>query len=335
MNSQARHPLRRRRPLFTIGLLGATLAAVPAAGAAAAPTKPAVTTSAASGVTYQGANLRGAVNPGGQATTYFFQYGLTAKYGSTSLPANLAAGTRAVSVSSPVAGLVPVTKYHFRLVAVNAMGTATGADVAFTTAPVPLSLSIAGLPNPVTFGDPLSVVGALTGTGAANKPVVLQQNPYPYTAGFQSVGNSLNTTPAGIFQFNLLSLAQNTQFRVVGGGAGQVAVSPVLTEQVGLGVSMHVRTRRIRGGSFSLRFSGVVRPAEVGARVSVQRLVRGVWRRIAATNARASTADSSSYALTTHRRHGGFFRVFVLPVEGGHTANSSQPLLVHAGTGSF
>ncbi|MGI8801484.1 MAG: hypothetical protein ACR2KV_04825 [Solirubrobacteraceae bacterium] len=330
MNSFARHHLARRR-LVKLAVVGASLTLAPAA--VAAPARPAVKTGAPSAVTYQSATLNGTVNPSNELTTYFFQYGTTTKYGSQTMPGTLAAGTRTVSVPSPVAGLVPVTKYHFRVVAVNATGASLGADASFTTKSVPLSLAIAALPNPVTFGSPLSVVGTLTGTGAANREVVLQGNPYPFTAGFQNVGFPGLTLATGVFGFNLLSLPVTTQFRVVSIGAGAPVLSPTVTEQVGLRVTMHVRTRRIRAGSYTMRFFGLVSPAEPGARVSVQRLVGSQWRLVMATNAHSAGSGSSSYALTLHRRHGGFFRVFVTPVEGGHVANSSQPLLVHAGNG--
>jgi hypothetical protein len=331
MNSLARHQLTLRRRLVPLTVVGAALTLVPSA--AAAPVRPVVKTAAASAVGYSSARLNGTVNPGGQVTTYFFQYGPSTRYGGQSLPGSLAAGTRAVSVPSSIAGLSPVTKYHYRLVAVNATGTALGGDATFTTTSIPLSLAIAALPDPVVYGASLAVVGTLTGTGAGNREVILQQNPFPFTAGFQNVGNPALTLANGVFTFPVTSLALTTQFRVVSIGAGTPVISPTVTETVALAVSMHVRTRRVHQGSYTMRFTGTVAPAEDGARVSVQRLVGNTWRLVSATSARPGTSGTSSYAITLHRRHGGFFRVNVAPVEGGHVANFSQPMLVHAGTG--
>jgi hypothetical protein len=176
----------------------------------------------------------------------------------------------------------------------------------------------------------VSVVGNLSGTGAAGRQVILQQNPFPF-AGFMNVGNTQLTSPTGGFQFNLLSLPLTTQFRVVSVGPGQLVVSQTLTETVAVAVTMHVSRTRVGRGVYNLRFSGAVRPAENGARVSLQRLVGSRWHYVRATNARPSGAASSSYTITLRRRHGGFFRVFVSPVEGAHVANASQPLVVHAG----
>jgi hypothetical protein len=162
MNSLAPHHPGRRRSRALFAVFGATFALAPAPiAAAAAPVRPVAKTGAASAVTYQGAVLSGTVNPEAQPTTYFFQYGLTARYGSQGPPVNLAAASRAIGVRSSIGALAPVTKYHFRLVAVNAAGTALGADATLTTKSIPLSLAIGALPSPVVFGAPLHVVGAL------------------------------------------------------------------------------------------------------------------------------------------------------------------------------
>jgi hypothetical protein len=320
-----------RRIYSLIVILGATLAIAPTATAAAALTKPVVKTGKAGAVTYQSAQLAGTINPGGQSTTYFFQYGPTATYGGQSLPASLAAGTTAIAVQAPISGLAARTKYHYRVVGVNATGTTLGGDATFTTTAIPLTLAIVGVPNPVTFGAPVTIAGTLSGTGAASRQVILQQNPYPYTAGFQnSATNPLLTTAAGSFQFNLLSLPLSTQFRVVSIGAGAPVLSPTLTEDVALAVTLRVTRHRIHAGYYSVLFSGGVSPAEVGARVSLQKLVGSQWRYVAATTARSGGAASSSYALTRRLRHGGYYRVHSSPVEGGHVANVSRAMLVHA-----
>jgi hypothetical protein len=120
---------------------------------------------------------------------------------------------------------------------------------------------------------------------------------------------------------------------VLGAGTSAAVVSPTLTEYVGLAVTMHTTSHRTRTGSFSLHFSGLIAPAEVGARVSLQRLAAGRWERVTSTSARASSGGSSSYSATLRRRHGGFFRIHVTPVEGGHVAGLSPARLVHARAG--
>jgi hypothetical protein len=103
------------------------------AGGGSAPT---VSTKAASSVTSTGAKLNGTVNPNGQATTYFFDYGTSTAYGSKTATASVAAGTRAVNVSATLTGLAPGI-YHFRLEASNSIDTSYGSDLTFGKAGPP------------------------------------------------------------------------------------------------------------------------------------------------------------------------------------------------------
>ncbi|HEY3866562.1 MAG TPA: fibronectin type III domain-containing protein, partial [Solirubrobacteraceae bacterium] len=87
-------------------------------------TKPAVEsvkTSAASSVTGESATLNGSLKPEGTAAEYFFEYGPTASYGSSTTPATSSSGAE-VQVSAPVTGLIPFSLYHFRLVAKRVIG---------------------------------------------------------------------------------------------------------------------------------------------------------------------------------------------------------------------
>jgi len=105
--------------------------------AGAAPAPPSATTSGATSITSSGAQLNGAVNPNGTATTCHFEYGTTTAYG-TSTPAQSAgSGSSATSVNAVVSALSPATMYHYRLVASSAGGTANGRDTTFTTGTVP------------------------------------------------------------------------------------------------------------------------------------------------------------------------------------------------------
>jgi fibronectin type 3 domain-containing protein len=96
---------------------------------------PTVQTLAASSVGTSSARLNGTVNPNGLSTTYNFQYGTTASYGSTSSSGSFGAGITTVqSVNSTVSGLAPGTTYHYRLVASSSGGPANGSDLTFPTA---------------------------------------------------------------------------------------------------------------------------------------------------------------------------------------------------------
>jgi hypothetical protein len=101
-----------------------------AAQAAPAPT---AFTKAASDVARFKAQLNGSVNPRASATTYWFEYGTTTGYGSSTAHRSVGSGTTSRNVSAALSGLRRHTLYHFRIVAVNANGTTNGVDRTFRT----------------------------------------------------------------------------------------------------------------------------------------------------------------------------------------------------------
>jgi hypothetical protein len=117
---------------------------------------PAATTGPAGAVTEQSVTLSANVNANGAPTSYRFEYGPTAAYGSTTSTTGAGSGG-AVAAAATLSGLSPATTYHYRIVATNAGGVAKGADQTFiTTAPTSLPLttpsSTASTPTPAFAG---------------------------------------------------------------------------------------------------------------------------------------------------------------------------------------
>ncbi|MFN2471085.1 MAG: Calx-beta domain-containing protein [Gaiellaceae bacterium] len=137
-------------------------------------TRPAATTSAASGEGETGATLNGSVNPNGKATTYRFEYGLSTAYGSQTAVASLPAGTAAQSVSAAISGLTASTLYHYRLTAASPAGSTDGTDGTFTTRDPVLSVSADAAT--VAEGDSASVNANFTVklSSASSKSVTVQ-----------------------------------------------------------------------------------------------------------------------------------------------------------------
>jgi hypothetical protein len=109
---------------------------------------PLATTGSPKSVSATTATLSGELNPEGQATTYYFEYGRTASYGSHTPQLGAGSGSSGVNVSAAIGSLAPATVYHYRLVAVNGSGTAHGADKTVTTAkppPPPPTVSTGGV----------------------------------------------------------------------------------------------------------------------------------------------------------------------------------------------
>lgn len=93
---------------------------------------PAVVTGAPSQVHQTSAVLNGTVNPKGQATTYYFEYGTSSGYGLQTSPVSAGSGSGTVAVHATLTGLTTGTTYHYRLVAQNASGTSEGGDQTVT-----------------------------------------------------------------------------------------------------------------------------------------------------------------------------------------------------------
>jgi hypothetical protein len=80
--------------------------------------------------------LTGALNPNGTATSYYFQYGTTAAYGSQTSAGKAPAGHTAQTESVPITGLSTGTIFHYRMVAIRAGFPAQyGLDQIFMTEP--------------------------------------------------------------------------------------------------------------------------------------------------------------------------------------------------------
>lgn len=288
--------------------------------------KPAVRTGAVADLQAQTATLLGRVNASGARTTYFFQYGPTRRYGLVTPSGVAAANAGTVNVTAALAGLAPFTTYRYRLVARNRNGTTRGADRTFKTKRMPLGLALAATPNPVPFGRPTVLAGTLSGTGNANRQILLQSNPFPYAQGFAPTTNVQLTNAAGQFAFPLLSVPLNTQYRVVIPGSPQIA-SPIVTVGVSVRVSTNTSATRVRSGR-SVRFFGTVRPARPGAQFAIQTLRRGAWRTVAGGIVRGTGGGVSRYAKRVRIRRGGQYRVFVSIVDGTFVSSAGRTVRI-------
>jgi hypothetical protein len=318
----ARRNNRSTGPRTSAALL-AMLSALALPAVAQAATKPVANTGGAKQVSYGSAVLTGAVDPNGANTSYYFQYGVTRAYGGQTAIADAGGGTHAVKISLAVSGLQPLTLYHYRLVAVNAAGATLGSDHTVLTTKVPLSLAILASPNPVLFGGTVTVQGTLSGTGNANRAVVLQASQFPFTAGFQNAANPQLTSATGSFSFPILGLGLVTQFRVATTTNPRV-LSPVAVENVAVRVSSHVG--HVHRRHFA-RIFGTVTPAVDGMQVGVLRITHGRGVLVGGTVLRHLNATSSKFSRVVPVSR-GVYRVLVRVTNGAQVSNYGQPLVI-------
>ena len=170
-------------------------------GTAPAPsTPPSATTGSSSNVTGSSATVSGTVNPGGQATTYAFEYGPTANYGYQTAQGSAGSGSSSVPETASLSGLTPGTTYHYRIVAYNAGNTDVGGDHTFTT------------PNP-----PIPVTGAATSISSSEATLSGTVDPNGHTTSYE-------------FQFGTTALlGQITPPAGIGSGSSQVSVHQTVT----------------------------------------------------------------------------------------------------------
>jgi hypothetical protein len=127
-------------------------------GTAPAPSPaPTATTGLAGEVGPTAARVNGEVNPHGQATTYYFEYGTNTAYGLETPPYSAGSGTGTVAVHAVLGGLAQGTVYHYRLVATSAGGTATGGDQSVSVGPGQSHVAFMGRMGFVSPGDVIGV----------------------------------------------------------------------------------------------------------------------------------------------------------------------------------
>jgi hypothetical protein len=200
--------MRSRRVLGAAALTAsvsiATAAGVVGATASAAPVAPTATTTNAVAVSTSAETVLGTVNPNGSLTRYYFQYGTSTAYGSTTPAKSAGAGGSPVSEAESLNGLTPGTVYHYRMVAVSPTSTVDGADQTFTAGGTS-SVHVLGREGFVSPGGVIGIqIGCFNGvtTCAGNFTVthgttVVGQHSYsipPESGGF----HNFKLTPAGM-----------------------------------------------------------------------------------------------------------------------------------------
>jgi hypothetical protein len=268
---------------------------------------PTAVTLKARAVTATSARLAGGVNPKGQATTYYFQYGTTGAYGSQTPTAGVGAGTKRVNVLAPIGQLKPGVTYHFRIVASNASGTSTGNDGTFTTVKGPGGVTILASPNPIILGQAATISGRVLPPRTNGLTAALQRASSPF--GPWLGGRTTALSKSGAYSFSGVVPASNTWYRVDAGGVDSRPMLVLVRFRVQVLVSSHTPAR----GSL-VRFHGRVAPGHRGHLAFVQFLGRdGRWHTIKFMRLRGLSSAFSFYTVRVPIDRSGFYRVVVRP----------------------
>ena len=221
---------------------------------------PVAQTGSAQQGTATGATLTGSVNPNGQSTTWYFEYGTSTAYGTKTPAKDAGAGTAAIGVSAVLTNLATGTTYHYRLVATSHAGTTLGADVTFSTA---ASVTLTASTFQLIYGNSVSLSGTVSSKLAGVNVAILAE-PFGATS-FTTVATVLSGAN-GDWSYPARTKLRTAYQANAGGGSS----APVV-----IGVRPAVSLRVITKARFSSRV--VASTSFAGKSVQLQRQAGGKW----------------------------------------------------------
>ena len=254
----------------------------------AAAVAPTVRTLAAVNILQTSAALEGSINPNGWQTSYYFQYGLTAGYGSVTTALQADNGTASRAWSAPVSGLNSYTVYHYRIVASNAGGSAFGDDMTFqTTAPSPQ----------VTTGPPTGITANSAVLNGQVDPINVTATAWFNWGPTRSYGSS---TPHTTVTFNspvsssITGLTPGTtyHYQVVASSIGGIAMGNDQSFTTG---GSNVRMKVVSRGENEVTLSWIATPGQAYKVQYKSSLSEPKWNEltdVTATNSTPTVSDS-------------------------------------------
>ena len=178
-----------------------------------------------SNITPNSATLSSLINPRGDTTSVFFEYGLTSSYG-VSTTTQVISGTSNQLITATISGLNPGTMYHWNVIAFNGGGTSQSPDQTFyTQALAPTGLTATPLTTSVTL--------SWNSSNGASSYNIYWSYSLPVTTGSNKIANV--TSP--YVQTNLFS---NTTY--------YYAVSAVVPTGLESDLSAPISTTTLSGG---------------------------------------------------------------------------------------
>jgi trimeric autotransporter adhesin len=274
---------------------------------------PVVLTGSAQGASTSGVTLTGSVNPQGNATTWWFEYGLTGSYGSKTSAKSAGSGSTATGVSAAITKLTAGTTYHYRLVAQSTAGTTHGSDVTFNTI---AAISLQSSTTQVVYGAPATLSGTVA-TRQSGVTVSVLQEAYGQTS-FSTLG-SVVTGPGGTWSYQVRPKMQTSYQAKAPEGTSAAAT---------VGVRPAVSLRVITGGRFTTKVKAAT--AFAGKVVQLQRLLPGNrWETLA--KAKLSAKSSAIFSASKLPRGTSLVRVAmsVNQAGAGYLGGFSRTLSYH------
>jgi hypothetical protein len=284
------------------------------------PTPPGIADQGSSAVTTNSAHLSATLNPNGAETTYYFQYGRSTSYGNRSARITVPAGAAPLAVAADITGLLPYTRYHWRLYASNAAGKTPGRDHTLRTGRLATGITFFSTRAKVQYGRGVTVGGRVTGSGTNGMPVRLEQQQFPFDNGFAAVRTS-HVSGDGGYLFSVDHVFALTRYRVV-----TETQTPLTSAVVTVRSAPRTTIGRRLLSRKRARIAGGITPAITGELSLQRRLASGRWAQV--KHKALAGATRYSFKVFRARRVNRAYRVVVLPVRGAYVKASSRAVVV-------
>jgi hypothetical protein len=169
--------------------------------------------------------------------------------------------------------------------------------------PEPKNVTIDATPTTVKFGGTVTLSGKLTGQNNDNRPVVVQQDPFPVD-NFSNAGTA-TTNASGDWSL-ILKPDRNTRYMARSGNADSKTVDVLVRPAISLTLSD--RTPKV---GTKVTFSGRLCPEHDGVRVALQRRsANNQWRTLRNPLLKdLPNTECSSYSRGLRPRRDGAFRI--------------------------
>lgn len=301
---------------------------------------PTVSTGGVTHVKGSTAELEATVDPHGLTTTYYFQYGPTTSYGFATPAATLPASNSHIKVGQITNGLQG--GYHYRIVAFNGASNGiakVGKDKVFGAKSRHLKFQVPKTLPVISYRQPMTFSGTLSGPGSGGQAVALQASRFPYLSAFETVGVPATTSATGAFTFHVAAVSASSEFRVITLGP-RPTFSGVVRQRVTPRVVLKVRHGSTAG---LVRLYGTITPAEKGAHVFLQlskaarpgntEKTEERTSRYAtqfSTSARPAGGQRSFFSIVVKITHAGRYRAFVQLRNGPLKSGASNTIVLHA-----
>jgi hypothetical protein len=255
----------------------------------------------------------------GAATTYYFQYGRSTSYGNRSAQLTVPADSVG-TVQAELTDLRPYTRYHWRLFARNDAGNTAGRDHTFRTGRVATAITVFSTRKTVQWGRGVTLGGRVSGYGANQMTLALEQERFPFGTGFQEI----RTTHAGSdggYLFSIDNVWGLTRFRVV-----TRTQTPLTSTELPVKVAPRTTIGTRNLSRKRARVAGTLRPATTGELSLQRRLATGKWAQV--KHRAIAGAKSFSFKVFRARKVNRAYRVVVLPVKGAYVKTKTRSVIV-------